>query len=155
LTPTCFIDALHRNAFAQVYTQRLLRKAAAHISTPLPMFVHDIFSPFMMPQFKPCQRNMTVRGMGAEVACIRRVVKQQPAGVDLVYSEKQPTGEGIELMSWLARTSRAKGLVTFAAYAAPRLAKAVGEVFHPAHSGNANNPSIFFQLVPDKPQPGQ
>ena len=150
-----FIDALHRNAFAQAYTQRLLRKAAAHISTPLPMFVHDIFSPFIMPQLKPCQRNMTVREMGAEVACIRRVVKQQPAGVDLVYSEKQPTGEGIELMSWLARTSRAKGLVTFSAYAAPRLAKAVGEVLHPTSLGDANNPAIFFELVPDKPQPSQ
>ena len=75
--------------------------------------------------------------------------------MDLVYSEKQPTGEGIELMSWLARTSRAKGLVTFSAYAAPRLAKAVGEVLHPTSLGQANNPAIFFELVPDKPQPSQ
>mmetsp|Transcript_41122 Transcript_41122/g.132736 ORF Transcript_41122/g.132736 Transcript_41122/m.132736 type:complete len:180 (-) Transcript_41122:293-832(-) len=43
-----FIDALHRNSFAQLYTDRLLRKAAAAISHPLPVFVHDIFSPFMI-----------------------------------------------------------------------------------------------------------
>ena len=145
-----FIDALHRNSFAQLYTQRLLRKAAAHISKPLPMFVHDIFSPFMMPQLKPCQQNVTFQTLDAELACIRRVVNQQTArGMDVIYGEKQPAGEGIELMSWLARTGRANGLVTFSVYAAPYLARAVAQALRrPVHAG-ANDPSIFFQLIPD------
>ena len=115
-----FIDALHRNSFAQLYTDRLLRKAAAAISHPLPVFVHDIFSPFMIPAFKHCQTDMSLATLRTEVDCIRRAAKATSGNrLDLLYSEKQPGGEGIELMAWLARTARSKAFVTFSMYAAP------------------------------------
>ena len=143
-----FIDALHRNSFAQIYTERLLRKAAAQATKPLPVFVHDIFTPFMMPRFRPCQLNMSFVTLVDEVACMKRVLRQE-RGLDVHYSEKQPAGEGVELMSWLARTARSKGLTTFSMYANPRVAWAIARAMGRPNTAAANNPSIFFQLIPD------
>lgn len=47
-----FIDAVHDNTFAEAYTRNLLRSVARDT----PVFVHDIFSPFQIVNFKPCQR---------------------------------------------------------------------------------------------------
>jgi predicted O-methyltransferase YrrM len=155
-----FMDAAHTNEFAIRYTHRLLKKAAAEISKPLPMFVHDIFSPFIIPGYRECQKNMSYVAFDEEVACIRQIVGKQPTekkylkrvpkeGEDFLYSEKQPSGEGFELFSWLARTGRSAGMVTFSIYAAPEVAKAVGQAMGLPPTSPANNPSIFFQLVPD------
>ena len=146
-----FIDALHRNQFAKTYTDQLLRKAAANISRPLPVFVHDIFSPFMLREFKPCQRAMSPASLDEEVNCIRKAARQASgSGLDLIYSEQQPAGEGVELMSWLARTSRSKALVTFSMYAAPYLSIAVAHAMNRPDNAANNNPSIFFLLEPDR-----
>ena len=51
-----FIDAVHDNVFAEVYTRSLLR----NIARDTPVFVHDIFSPFQIVNFKPCQRKFRV-----------------------------------------------------------------------------------------------
>ncbi len=33
--------------------------------------------------------------------------------------------------------------------------RAMASMCHPTSLGQANNPAIFFELVPDKPQPSQ
>ena len=71
-------------------------------------------------------------------------------GTDTFYGPTQAGGEGAELTSWLARTGRSRGLVTFSPYAAPEFSRHVFKAFR--HAGldfsQINNPSIFFELQP-------
>ena len=52
-----FIDALHRNSFAQVYTQRMLAAHPHRVS----VFVHDIYAPFLIPPYKECQKTLNIK----------------------------------------------------------------------------------------------
>jgi predicted O-methyltransferase YrrM len=143
-----FIDALHRNAFAQVYTRELL----GHMRRRVLVFVHDIYSPFMIPIYKTCQMTMTEETLDEERQCIlmRATEFTRRQGTDTFYGPTQAGGEGAELTSWLARTGRSRGLVTFSPYAAPEFSRHVFKAFR--HAGldfsQINNPSIFFELQP-------
>jgi predicted O-methyltransferase YrrM len=148
-----FIDALHDNRFAEKYTSQLLD----HMERDTPLVVHDIFSPFQNPLFRPCLRGLTLETFDEEVECINQVAikfKREHLNRDFLYSEKQPGGEGPELMSWLARSGRSKGMVTFSPYAAPEFAKRMVEVFKEGSipMGQINNPMAFF-LLSGKKQP--
>jgi hypothetical protein len=112
-----FIDALHRNYFAQIYTKELLAKHRHRVS----VFVHDIYAPFLIPPYKECQIDLSITNFKKEIACVIEKAKQITAspefkGMDIFYGPTQPGGEGSELISWLARTGRSNGLITFSPY---------------------------------------
>jgi len=70
---------------------------------------------------------------------------------DMFYGRHQPSGEGPELMSWLARTRRAQSpLVSFSGYAAPKLGFMVHDAFTRAGLLLSNesiiNPAAYFVL---------
>ena len=143
-----FVDALHRNAFAREYTRELLGRARRRVL----VFAHDIYSPFMIPLYKPCQRSMTEATLDEERRCLtKRAAEFAGAhGTDTFYGPTQAGGEGFELTSWLARTGRGRGLVTFSPYAAPEFTRRVFAAFreHDIDFSQINNPSIFFELRP-------
>lgn len=144
-----FIDALHRNSFAQVYTNELLASYPHRIS----VFVHDIYSPFLVPPYKECQKNMTRDTLNLEIDCVKRKAAEISASeeyhnIDIFYGPTQAGGEGSELLSWLARTGRSNAIVTFSPYAAPTLAFLILDAFEDIGilTGQINNPAIFFEL---------
>jgi len=143
-----FVDALHRNAFAREYTRELFGRARRRVL----VFAHDIYSPFMIPLYKPCQRSMTEATLDEERRCItQRAAEFAGAhGADTFYGPTQAGGEGFELTSWLARTGRGRGLVTFSPYAAPEFTRRVFAAFreHDIDFSQINNPSVFFELRP-------
>ena len=59
-------------------------------------------------------------------------------------------GEGSELMSWLARTGRSNGIVTFSPYAATAFAELIFKSLQAngLPVGSVNNPSVFFEMNP-------
>jgi len=144
-----FIDALHRNFFAKIYTQELLAKSPGRSS----VFCHDIYSPFLIPPYKKCQKELTEKTIAEEISCINQVAKNLTdgyGGADLFYGPSQPGGEGYELMNWLARTGRSSGVVTFSPYAAPDFAAAIFAAFRAngMDFSQINNPAVFFELRP-------
>jgi predicted O-methyltransferase YrrM len=144
-----FIDALHRNSFAQVYTRELLAAHPHRVS----VFVHDIYAPFLIPPYKECQQKMDLATYKDEIKCVTEKAKKIAAskeyhGIDIFYGPTQPGGEGGELTSWLARTGRSNGIVTFSPYAAPTFAMQVIKAFQDAKIpiNQINNPAVFFEL---------
>ena len=89
-----FIDALHQNAFAKLYTRRLLRPLAAQRKRKVSVFVHDIFNPFLIADFRPCEHAADREG------CLSKAVASYSArnggirNTDLIYAADQPAGEG-------------------------------------------------------------
>jgi hypothetical protein len=149
-----FIDALHTNTFATGYTRELLGPS----SKRLPVFVHGIFSPFQVPEFKPCQMDLRRSEVFSEISCMKLASEQfakEHGGRDLVYSPAQAAGEGQELTSWLARTGRSEGIVTFSPYASTEFAFRTLALFEATGLGDylsglhqINNPSVFFTMLP-------
>ena len=82
-----FVDALHRNAFAREYTRELLGRARRRVL----VFAHDIYSPFMIPLYKPCQRSMTEATLDEERRCLtKRAAEFAGAhGTDTFYGPTQ------------------------------------------------------------------
>ena len=146
-----FIDALHRNAFAQIYTRQLLANHPHRVS----VFVHDIYVPFLIPPYKECQKDLSINTFKVEIECVKRKAKEITASdlyknMDIFYGPTQPGGEGSELISWLARTGRSNGLITFSPYAATAFAELIFSALkrNGFPVGSVNNPSIFFELNP-------
>jgi predicted O-methyltransferase YrrM len=145
-----FIDALHQNSFAQVYTKQLLAKSPRRVS----VFVHDIYSPFIIYPYKICQKDLTEETLQQELDCVNRVAKNLTAtqfkGADLFYGPTQAGGEGYELMNWLARTGRSSGVVTFSPYAAPEFARLIFTALREngLEFRQINNPAVFFEMHP-------
>jgi predicted O-methyltransferase YrrM len=143
-----FMDALHRNAFALQYTKQLLAPTRHRVS----VFVHDVFSPFLLSPLKTCQGNMTQQSLSNEIDCLHRTALEWSAkhtgSSDVLYGPTQASGEGAELMSWLARTGRSRGLTTFSPYAAPKFFHLVATGFQEKglHFSQINNPAVFFEL---------
>jgi len=147
-----FIDAKHDNSFSEMYTRRLLR----NVMRDTPVFVHDVFSPFQIANFKPCQRSLTLHTLPDEVECMQEAARQYKVETkhDLIYSPGQPAGEGQELMSWLSRTGRSSSMFTLSPYAALSFANPIFIAFEENNivdlksnrSHEINNPSIFFVL---------
>jgi hypothetical protein len=145
-----FIDALHRNYFAQIYTKELLAKHPYRVS----VFVHDIFAPFLIPPpYKECQQDLSIHRFKEEMKCVMEKAKSITASpeyknIDIFYGPSQPGGEGSELMSWLARTGRSNGIIIFSPYAATAFAERIFEILQQNGFpvGGVNNPSVFFEL---------
>jgi hypothetical protein len=90
-----FIDALHRNSFAQVYTRELLAAHPHRVS----VFVHDIYAPFLIPPYKEYQQKMDLATYKDEIKCVTEKAKKIAAskechGIDIFYGPTQPGGEG-------------------------------------------------------------
>ena len=146
-----FIDALHTNEFAQKYTTEILAKHKRRVS----VFVHDIYAPFLIPPYKKCQKTLSVGDLGDETHCIEQTAKEITASKayyhrDTFYGPTQAGGEGSELLSWLARTGRSKGIVTFSPYAAPNFSAKIRALYnsHGMEMNAINNPAIFFEMNP-------
>ncbi len=148
-----FIDALHTNKFADSYTRVLLANSKKSHS----VFVHDIFSPFQIPEFKACQIDLRRQNVHKEIACIHDVAAKYAddrGGRDILYSPQQMAGEGLALSSWLARTGRSQRMISFSPYANLDFAFRILAIFEVHHLGDfltgqrqVNNPSIFFQMT--------
>jgi len=147
-----FIDALHLNSFAKMYTTKIL----APLKQTIPVVIHDIYNPMMIPKFRHCNQYSRVSTYEQEIECIQQAVdawkKEQHGRDDFFYSRSQTSGEGQELLSWLARTSRTSSpIVTFHPHAAPRLGTLLHEAMVRAHlsppGGDRNNPAVFFLLT--------
>jgi predicted O-methyltransferase YrrM len=146
-----FIDALHRNEFAQKYTTQILAKHKSRVS----VFVHDIYAPFLIPPYKKCQKTLSVGDLQDEISCIQKTAdtitkSKEYYHRDTFYGPTQAGGEGSELLSWLARTGRSKGIVTFSPYAATDFSSKIRALYnnHGMDMNAINNPAIFFELNP-------
>jgi len=145
-----FIDALHMNQFAKTYVKKIL----APVTRLTPVVVHDVYNPLMMPPYRHCNERSASTTFDAEIACIRAVARNWTAAHradDLLYGPDQASGEGPELLAWLARTARAgSSVVTFTPYNAPTLAFGLRDVFLDLNvispDANLNQPAAFFLL---------
>jgi len=69
-------------------------------------------------------------------------------GVDTFYGPTQAGGEGSELLSWLARTGRSNGLITFSLYAASDFSGKIIALYtnHVMEmTSYISNPAAFFE----------
>lgn len=145
-----FIDALHMNRFAKMYTRHIL----GPVNKTIPVVVHDIYNPLMMPPYKHCHGGGTIASFDSEVKCMQDVAAnwtQRHRADDFLYGPTQPSGEGQELLAWLARTSRsASSMITFQPYNAPTFAFTLRDIFITEKildtSSLLNNPAAFFKL---------
>ena len=70
---------------------------------------------------------------------------------DSYYGPSMPTGEGVELLSWLARTARVdSSIINFNPHNAPEFALTVRDAYIDKkilnQSAKLNNPAAFFVL---------
>ncbi|KAJ8606841.1 hypothetical protein CTAYLR_009182 [Chrysophaeum taylorii] len=148
-----FIDALHMNAFAKMYTRRIL----APVARATPVVIHDIYNPLMMPLYAPCRRlnaSDTAALYDLHMDCFRRLAAnwtRAHPGNDFLYGPEQTSGEGQELLAWLARTSRtASPIINFQPYNAPLFALGLRDLYLRLGILNPdcpyNQPAAFFLL---------
>ena len=149
-----FIDALHRNSFAQKYTREIL----AHVSRTTPVVIHDIYNPMMTRVYaKKCA--ITYKGYDAKLFHEERDCIKDATDIwfeenhdDSYYGPSMPTGEGVDLMSWLARIARVdSSIIKFNPHNAPDFTLTVRDAYIDKkilkkQSAKNYNPAAFFVL---------
>ncbi len=81
-------------------TGTLLRKSTLEsFSYRVSVFVHDIYSPFLIPPYKEYQQKMDQATYKDEIKCVTEKAKKIAAskdchGIDIFYGPTQPGGEG-------------------------------------------------------------
>eukprot|EP00981_Chlorochromonas_danica_P000611 scaffold139_cov260-Ochromonas_danica.AAC.8 len=114
-----YIDALHENHFSRWYVDHILvpltqRSYPAHTTPLLPVQIHDIYNPFLIPGgYMQCVKNSaTISGIVEEIACLEEVTRKvvsEDAGVmtttsmrNVMYGADAVSGEGSMVLDFIA-----------------------------------------------------